>query len=424
MTKYRELMGHIEMTEEMKERVLGNVDAHFSRKARAKKRVIASAAGILAAAAVFGVVIFGRSVLIHETDVPEPEVLGIFNEQEYSSAKELSEAAGFSVAEIDHIPFEVEQTVYRLIGKDLAEIEYSGKKDMLTFRKSAGTEDNSGDYTEYKEVREVQADGKTVTLKGENGTYFLAVWQEEGFSCSLGDASGLDEESFLEMITDGAGTNMEDKSESGEKNQRCIDISRFSHLTDASYKVINKKIEETTKNKFVYSLSYPQLADAEHREVNEYIKETINSELNDVVEVDKLREKGTSVATDLNVDYEIKTKSEEFISIYFRGIYHMKNTAHPVNISFCINYDLKEKKEVCATDIVVDRERFIKQMPQWIKAYSDKDSELSSGLIHAVESHGYEQLGEKNNFYIEDGEFYIRITMPAGAIGYHYVKAS
>lgn len=148
-------------------------------------------------AAVFGIVIWNQSARLKDTETPEL-VQGIYGEEEYFSAKELSEAAGFSVPEVANVPFDVEKAAYRLIGGDLAEIEYNGKSDTLTFLKSAGEEDNPGDYTVYEEEKEVQ--GRTVILKGEKGKYFLAVWKDSGYSYSLWDAQGLEEEMFLKMI--------------------------------------------------------------------------------------------------------------------------------------------------------------------------------------------------------------------------------
>ena len=200
MAKYHELMEHIEVPGEMRERVLKNIDRHFSRKAGRKKRAMISLFGPLAVAAAFGIVIWNPLVRFGDTETPGIEQ-GIYWEEEYPSAKALSEAAGFSVAEVENIPFEVEKAEYRLITGDLAEIAYSGEGDTLTFRVSAGEEDNSGNYTVYEEEKEVRVQGKTVALRGEKGKYYLAVWKEAGYSYSLWDVRGLDEELFLKMIS-------------------------------------------------------------------------------------------------------------------------------------------------------------------------------------------------------------------------------
>ena len=200
MAKYHELMEHIEVTEEMSGRILKNVDVYFRGKARAKRRIILSAAGALAAAAVFGIVIFNHSMRVEEPETSDL-VQGIYGAQEYSSAEELSKAAGFSVTDVEHLPFDAEQTVYCLLDGILSEIDYNGKNDTLTFRKSAGEVDISGDYTVYEEEKKVQVQGKTVTLKGEKGKYFLAVWKDAGYSYSLRHTQGLEEEMFLQMIS-------------------------------------------------------------------------------------------------------------------------------------------------------------------------------------------------------------------------------
>ena len=51
--------------------------------------------------------------------------------------------------------------------------------DML-IRKAVGTKDCSGDYNVY--AQEVTVDD--VTLKGENDTFSLAVWERDGYTYS------------------------------------------------------------------------------------------------------------------------------------------------------------------------------------------------------------------------------------------------
>lgn len=201
MARYHELMEYVEVTREMEERILENINHHFTRKAKTKKRAVISLFVASGAAAVFGIVFWNPSVRLKNQESSEM-IQGIYGEEEYSSVEEMSEAAGFPVEEVKNIPFEVEKAEYRLLHGNLAEIIYSGKDETLAFRKSEGEEDNSGDYTVYEEEKEEQVQGKTVILKGEQGKYFLAVWKEEGYSYSLWDAQGLEKELFLKMISE------------------------------------------------------------------------------------------------------------------------------------------------------------------------------------------------------------------------------
>ena len=44
-----------------------------------------------------------------------------------------------------------------------------------------------------------EADGFSVTVKGENGTYRLAIWQRGGYSYSLSLEKGADAAAFLKI---------------------------------------------------------------------------------------------------------------------------------------------------------------------------------------------------------------------------------
>lgn len=103
--------------------------------------------------------------------------------QEYASIGEAEKAAGFKL-ELPDAPDGYDFTVYR-VNPDLRMIEviYSDKSleekgavEAYRIRKAIGTGDISGDYNEYKETQEVVIGNVTVTMKGNNGMIFVAVW--------------------------------------------------------------------------------------------------------------------------------------------------------------------------------------------------------------------------------------------------------
>ena len=139
---------------------------------------------------------------------------------EVESLAELSQALGFSVPEVKNIPFEVTNTVYTNGWNTFAQIEYQGgdlEKDQeesqdenqmegqtaaeeVLFRKARGTDDISGDYNVYSDVKKITVNEVSVTLKGEQGQYKLAIWQQDGFTYSLSWEPGGNEETFAEML--------------------------------------------------------------------------------------------------------------------------------------------------------------------------------------------------------------------------------
>lgn len=206
-------MDRLEVTEEMRERILGNLQEMLSKdhlafskedtckRRRSYRKYIAAAAGIaVLLAGVFAVPRLGG------VDTPEtPPVLespgsGI---EEKSSAEELSDAVGFAVADISTLPFEVSERIYQSYSEEMAEIIYFGDDGQeLTYRKEAGDSDISGDYNVYNNEKEVTADGREAVLKGNGKKYNLAVWTYGRFSYSVYCKNGLTENEMLAVITE------------------------------------------------------------------------------------------------------------------------------------------------------------------------------------------------------------------------------
>ena len=65
---------------------------------------------------------------------------------------------------------------------------------------SVGAEDHSGDWNEYPAQQTITAAGCTVTLKGETGSYTLAIWTDGNYSYSLSLSSGQPESVWQTII--------------------------------------------------------------------------------------------------------------------------------------------------------------------------------------------------------------------------------
>ena len=192
-------MQRVELTDEMRSRILLNVGTRTSGKRKGRGRIPAVAAAAAALVLVSGM--WRIYPLITDTDEPDESMVGdLYNEQSFDSADELSAAVGFAVPEIKTMPYEVLETRFLCICGNLAEIEYVGAQDCTTFRMSEGTQDNSGNYEVYPTERNVQITNQTVTLKGKEGRIFLALWTADGYACSLSDADGLTETEAVQMI--------------------------------------------------------------------------------------------------------------------------------------------------------------------------------------------------------------------------------
>lgn len=198
---YDEIMKKIEVTPEMRERVLRRVEAEDIAPARPRVLSFPRLKKRLSIAACLVLLVAGAAVLPRLVWLQPPDPVQVVPRiEEAGSLQELSARVGFEVKEGFTLPFEPEENTYCSYWNELAQIQYSGAGQTATYRQSAGTEDNSGDYTAYGDMAELAAGGLAVTLKGSGGVYVLAVWTDGSFSYSLGLSQGVTAEEWLTLL--------------------------------------------------------------------------------------------------------------------------------------------------------------------------------------------------------------------------------
>lgn len=202
--KYQEAMDHVNVSEEIRSRVLQNLSRELSAPKK-NRRIIQLPVWqqLTAVVAVFVVLLAGTITYhssMHTTKPQQEQNLGMQGATEYSSADELETAAGFSIDPIGTIPFDVTKTEYVLYADLLAEIIYTGDDNRLTYRKSKGTEDNSGIFATYENEISIKIKGIEIQLKGSGEDFDLALWTEGGFSYSLSLDSPLTMSEWMELL--------------------------------------------------------------------------------------------------------------------------------------------------------------------------------------------------------------------------------
>ena len=200
---YREVMDHIAVTEEMRERVLQHIWAMDLPAAKSRTQMVWTRR--LAAAACFAVLVVGAVALprIHtpsQGENPPGVEHGVWNRTQAASLEELSQAVGFAVEGLESLPFPVAETSYTAYGEEMAEVTYTGETQSLVYRKTAGSTDPSGDYTAYPHVLVLELNTGTVTLKGEEGSYCLALWEDGTYSYSARASEGYSQEQWAQML--------------------------------------------------------------------------------------------------------------------------------------------------------------------------------------------------------------------------------
>ena len=97
---------------------------------------------------------------------------------EYPDMEQACNAAGFS--------FNVPETVSSYVGlhfsvmnNELIQVVYGEPDKGVTIRKAEGSEDISGDYNTYSDEKEVDINGTTVKMSGNDGLISLAIWEKD-----------------------------------------------------------------------------------------------------------------------------------------------------------------------------------------------------------------------------------------------------
>ncbi len=205
--KYHEVMEKIEVTDEMRTRILQNVQAQSmqgqtgeepARKTSYSFRRYAPIAACL-------LVVISLAIVLPKVWQPIEGNPGGMTQvgnpmNEYSSLQELEAAVGFEVNEIPTLPFEVTQELYVAYDDGIAELQYIGADMDITYRKAVGTADISGDYSEYDREEMISVNDAEVLLKGDTDYDSLAIWTQGEYSYALRLNPGADRETVRKLL--------------------------------------------------------------------------------------------------------------------------------------------------------------------------------------------------------------------------------
>lgn len=123
-----------------------------------------------------------------------------------ASKEEAAQLAGFDLTAPDAISGAGEKSYRVMTAEDtesIFEIDYASGEDRAAYvRKAAGAEDISGDYNVYEEEQTVEAGSVSVTLKGNDGLVYLAVWTDGGYSYALNVTAGLSQSEMTALVSE------------------------------------------------------------------------------------------------------------------------------------------------------------------------------------------------------------------------------
>lgn len=117
--------------------------------------------------------------------------------------KEAEELAGFSLKAPETAAGSFSRTFRVMVSGDMLEILYfNGKEITASVRKAPGAEDISGDNNEYAQANTVSVDGAEVTMRGNNGMVYLAIWNTGGYTYSVNVTNGISSNGMMALVSE------------------------------------------------------------------------------------------------------------------------------------------------------------------------------------------------------------------------------
>lgn len=128
------------------------------------------------------------------TQIPNPWT-------EYKSVDEAKKAVNFEAPVPTKVTDGYKLDYISTLDGELLQLVYRNADDkQISYRAAKGNGDISGDYNVYDTSEELQVGGKTVTVKGIGGKYYLAIWEDGESAYSLGMSAGADKAEMLKII--------------------------------------------------------------------------------------------------------------------------------------------------------------------------------------------------------------------------------
>ncbi len=115
--------------------------------------------------------------------------------------EDAEQLAGFSLSLPETLPDWVTETAIQATQTGMIEIVYRGADNELRIRKATGTEDISGDYSDYETAEEVSVGNLKVQMRGSGDKYSLAFWNDGTYSFSVSVTDGIEPEDMNTLIS-------------------------------------------------------------------------------------------------------------------------------------------------------------------------------------------------------------------------------
>ncbi|MDA3732643.1 hypothetical protein PBV87_14210 [Niameybacter massiliensis] len=118
---------------------------------------------------------------------------------EYATLEELEAALPFTL-KLPTIPSDYMMSSFSTIDGHIAQVVYTSSTNEITYRMAEGTQDISGDYTDYPLEEDVDSKWDEVTLKGDSSGIYLAVWTDSTYTYSIRSQEALNEQEMMDLV--------------------------------------------------------------------------------------------------------------------------------------------------------------------------------------------------------------------------------
>ena len=228
---------------------------------------------------------------------------------------------------------------------------------------------------------------------------------------------------MLCLFASGCGSGNE-KVKKTVKNVTKEETKELTSLLASSRKESLDRIkEEVIEEKTSYAhceIKYPHLEEDEYQNVNKKILAEVKklSGYDDIFESESDEVFGV---TTIRLHYSTGTFNDRILSVLFEGEFRNNEAAHPVNLAFGLNLDLKTGEFLHIGEFS-DVIRKKQNMERYIKEQVDgEEAEYREGLLSAWKEKGEEQFLESKRFYLSEGKVYFVLSIPAGSEAYQII---
>lgn len=221
-------------------------------------------------------------------------------------------------------------------------------------------------------------------------------------------------------------------TESTETNQEVNDNeSGFDYVKDTAKCEYEVTKEKYTQNDdfFKVEIEYPKLKSdtidgKKLDKINEALKnEAIKS--TDLKKLEKMNKKDSDKSHyDIEVKCDVKTSTNNFISVQYNGMCNAKEAFHPTNICDNINYDITNDNVLTLAD-VTNVETVGNKIESGIRSINVKetlgdisgmtDEEVINMQVGLWKENSTEEVATGNNFYVSENKLYFVVKLQVGA---------